>query len=754
MKATLPVSPGARANRDVISWIAARGFLPYEGLVDRFPFVSAMARTLSYLGRIKPLLTTSPNQIAFIWALRGTIAAGVPLLLLPVLGFGLPSHFVAVGALNTSMVDIGGSYRSRLIAMAFNSVVSPLALVLGSQAREPWWIATALMFFVAVGSGLARASGPGGIPLGLMVGVAFLIGTNVPADLPETLQSAVLYLAGGLWTIFVALIFWRIRPFKRLEQEVAAVWETTASLIAAVRAAQVRSTSVVRRRRQERMLAKSHQALREAVERARGTLGMLRVELSGPGTTTAQLMILVRAASRIGAAGVTLAEMRAGDVLHEVRQDSVDLSDASIQELESTCRAVAGSVLAGRPKFSLVSMRARLKEMISTLGATDLEVIPFTQAMRHLENTEEAIKVLFGAGYRFSETLLPPLPTENPRGYLLGALRAQLSLRSAIFRHALRVAVAAAAGTAIMIKFEVPHGIWLPMTTLVVLQPEFGGTLSRAFQRTAGTVAGAVIAGLLLAGLHGTLALEIAVIILLFAALFVQRRRYGLGVTFLTPLIVLLLATSTGDPWIDTLDRIMDTVAGAALGITAGYLLWPEWERERIPAQLARAIRANRDYMLQIFDALSGATRPSERIGELRRQAEIAAGNAEAGFQRLLSEPRIHRGRIARAFVLMTYIQRLERHLIALAAHVGSIALPDAEVRELLRPLEVVQGGIAEAIAESRMPPPCPGFDTPLGRLRSLLAQHEAAEPARAVEFLLGRIVSDTTSLHFAASTK
>ena len=65
-------------------------------------------------------------------------------------------------------------------------------------------------------------------------------------------------------------------------------------------------------------------------------------------------------------------------------------------------------------------------------------------------------------------------------------------------------------------------------------------------------MAGAVIAGLLLAGLHGTLALEIAVIILLFAALFVQRRRYGLGVTFLTPLIVLLLATSTGDPWIDS----------------------------------------------------------------------------------------------------------------------------------------------------------------------------------------------------------
>ena len=67
------------------------------------------------------------------------------MLLLPVFGFGLPSHFVAVGVLHTPMVDVDGSYRSRLSPMAFNSVISPLAPILGSQAREPWWLATALM---------------------------------------------------------------------------------------------------------------------------------------------------------------------------------------------------------------------------------------------------------------------------------------------------------------------------------------------------------------------------------------------------------------------------------------------------------------------------------------------------------------------------------------------------------------------------------------------------------------------------------
>jgi hypothetical protein len=98
----------------------------------------------------------SPNQIALVWALRGTMAAGMPLLCLPPLGLGPASHFIAIGALNTSMVDIGDSYRSRLNAMTFNSLISPLALVLGSQAREPWWLASVMMFFVALGSGLAR----------------------------------------------------------------------------------------------------------------------------------------------------------------------------------------------------------------------------------------------------------------------------------------------------------------------------------------------------------------------------------------------------------------------------------------------------------------------------------------------------------------------------------------------------------------------------------------------------------------------
>jgi uncharacterized membrane protein YccC len=696
---------------------------------------------------------SSPNQIALVWALRGTIAAGLPLLILPLLGLDTASRAIAVGALNTSLVDVGGSYRGRLNAMAFNAVAAPLVLLLGSQTREPWWLAAASMFFVALGSGLARSLGPSGVPLGLMFGIAFLIGTNVSSHLRVSVEFASLYALGGIWTIAVALVFWRARPFKRLEQEVAGVWEKNALFMAMIRTLQTENLSVVARRRSEQVVASSHQALREAVERARDALGTVRAEVSGPGTTTANLMILIRTASRSAAAGLALAE-----ILDRQAQDGAsprqDALESAINDLELSCRSIAATILSGKGSFSPQPVRKRLIELTTIYGPTSPEVMAFAQAGRNIEVAAEAIQLVVGAEEPLSSVLLPIWSADSSPASAFTTIRAQISFQSAIFRHASRVAVGAALGTAAVAKFDLQHGIWLPMTTLIVLQPEFGGTLSRASQRTAGTVAGAMIAGLLLAAAHGTFAINIAVVLLLTAALFVLRRRYGLGVTFLTPLIVLLLATSVGNPWTDTIDRVLDTIAGAGVGLLAGYLLWPTWERERLPAQLARAIHANRNYMVQVFGALSGDAPPPESVGEFRRQAEIATGNADVGFQRLLAEPRVQRGRISRAFALVTYIQRLERHLIALASHIGEITLPKAELHSLLSDLEKTQTNIAKAIIEDSIPESCPSFDTDLGRLRSKIMEQRVIEPSQLLDFLLSKIVNDTTSLHSAVTMR
>src|SRR3954467_4572542 len=112
--------------------ISSGGYSSRRGPCISVP-VCSMWKTLRHL---RGNLAASPNRIAFAWALRGTIATGLPLLALPALGLGPLSNFVVIGALNTSMVDVGGSYRSRLTAMALNAVISPMALLLGSLARE------------------------------------------------------------------------------------------------------------------------------------------------------------------------------------------------------------------------------------------------------------------------------------------------------------------------------------------------------------------------------------------------------------------------------------------------------------------------------------------------------------------------------------------------------------------------------------------------------------------------------------------
>jgi uncharacterized membrane protein YccC len=392
-------------------------------------------------------------------------------------------------------------------------------------------------------------------------------------------------------------------------------------------------------------------------------------------------------------------------------------------------------------------MQTRITALVALLGDTAGEVQAYAQAMRHLESAAEALDVLYGGG-RAHPRVHIGIRRPWPLADTLEVLRAHLSFRSAIFRHALRVALATAAGTAV-VRLQLAHGIWVPMATLIVLQPEFGGTIDRALQRTAGTVAGSALASVMLATLSGTVVFEPLLIALLFAAFFVLRRRYGLGVTFLTPIVVLILATADTSPWWDTFERIVDTIVGAALGLGAGYLLWPQWERERLPRLAARALRANRAYMASVLRGLSETDAPPE-LGQLRRTAEIETGNAEAAFQRLLTEPRKHRGRMAQAFALVTYLQRLERHLIALAEQIGTVSPPNDAVTALARLLEGAQDAIATAIEMDQSPGPCPSFDEVLTYLRAALTAADMHGHGEEVAFLLGRIVSDTTSLHGA----
>ena len=136
----------------------------------------------------------------------------------------------------------------------------------------------------------------------------------------------------------------------------------------------------------------------------------------------------------------------------------------------------------------------------------------------------------------------------------------------------------------------------------------------------------------------------------------------------------------------------------------------------------------------------------------LRRQAELAIANADAGFQRMLAEPAGRRAPVGAGFTLLIYLHRLCRHAIALSALLGAVAAPAEPLDSLRGLIEATLADAAQALLESRAPLPRPGFDAPLALLTAALSAAEASGPGAVAASLLGRIVSDITGLLGAAA--
>jgi hypothetical protein len=84
------------------------------------------------------------------------------------------------------------------------------------------------------------------------------------------------------------------------------------------------------------------------------SLGYVRGRVSGPGVTMAQFLILLRAASRIGAAAVTLSELSVQTEDGPVRAVVVRTQRlVAAEDLETACRGVAAVLLAGRGEVSV-----------------------------------------------------------------------------------------------------------------------------------------------------------------------------------------------------------------------------------------------------------------------------------------------------------------------------------------------------------------------------------------------------------------
>ncbi len=716
---------------------------------------------------LQSLISVDSTKIAIFNGLRTAIAVGVPLIVGVVTGHTLNGITIAVGALLVSLTDTGGPYQTKAVAMITATIGVAVSAFVGTLVGGYTWLAVPLMFLWGVGAGLAGVYGTSGTPIGLVISVAFLSAIYLPNNLAVALQVFLQNIAGGVWATVLSLFLWFLKPYQPIQDVIANCYSSLTELIIAFDEI-IKQGSVLNE--QSEHIIELEQKARDALNVARSQLTAVRLTQQGANVTGEHLLVLFEIANQMLDITIVLTQL-----LESGNQSQIDIVRTLIKDTFNQMSVVTGALVIAVKNGNAAAVETEsINNIIATLEQ-QRDKLRFMLAETHVGNVAQmaeklleyiliavdTVKCLCVGYWKIDDSKIPPLGRDaiNRVSTLFDPLRANFTFESVILRHALRVGLATAFSVIICKLFHLPHGFWVTLTVVVILKPDFGSTLQRAFQRIGGTIIGAALATVLAVTIHSKFVLLILIILMVFAAISFITVNYGFATIFITPLVVLLLnlANPNVEDWQITGIRILDTIIGGGLALVGGYLLFPSWERLRFPRQLARAITANQVYNQLVLGGY--LQRESiQAIWNARRQAELENSNTAASFQKLLSEPAKCYGSVESSMVLIIFLERFLEINTALFTKLHHLdkqyQLPDLDKFALS--IKDVLSDLANTIVEGHQPQPLPPLDRTLDKIHINLEQlverniptHKAVLDYAFVTMLLDRIVNQVAVMH------
>ncbi|MFM9926455.1 YccS family putative transporter [Variovorax sp. H27-G14] len=269
-------------------------------------------------------------------------------------------------------------------------------------------------------------------------------------------------------------------------------------------------------------------------------------------------------------------------------------------------------------------------------------------------------------------------------------VRRQLTARSPLFRHALRLSLALVAGYGVMQVIHPAQGYWILLTTLFVCQQSYGDTIARMGQRITGTALG-VVAGWALLQLFPQPLVQSVIAVAAGVLFFATRAtRYLLATASMT-LLVLMCFNQVGDSGVLLVPRLVDTAIGSVIAGLAVLLVLPHWQARRINELAAAALRGHAGYLRQIVAQYRTGARDHLDYRLARRNDHNADAALSTAVSDMFREPGYVRPRAGVALRFLIRSHTLLSYLSALGAHRS--ALPDSAQMAVLR--TAAEGAIA-----------------------------------------------------------
>ncbi len=613
---------------------------------------------------------------------RNAVGVALPLIIGVALGDAALGLTGTIGALQAAFADRPGPYRLRVVRMSATALAAAATSGIAALLAANTPGSTVLVLIVAFLAGLLVAAGPSAGQVGTAAAAAALVLGHLPQTPSGALHTALFVFAGGLGQTLLAIAGWPLGRHRPERLALAGLYRQLADL-----ARHPPHTAV-------------GPPLGEGLAAVRQTLYGFGHD---HGPSVEAYRALLDEAEQIRGELVVLAGFRER-LCDASREDAAESVRAVLDAAAEICDELAAALTrGGRMDNRLLGrLGEQPRAAMRRLEAGDLTsraaAVRVGSLAGHLRAAGHTARPGAAEG-RTSESSDEPATTQRLRDPL-ATLRANLDLRSDVFQHAVRLAVLVA-GTDLAERLAgEQRGYWVPLTVLVILRPDFATTFQRAAMRVVGTVLGLLLATVLIHAVPGGQWWHVVLITAFFFGVrFAGPGNLGLLAVSLSGLVVVLLSLAGVSPSQTVLRRGVDTAIGGALALVA-LVLWPAWQRGRVPDRMAALLDAYRAYL----DAVIDRDRAPADLQRARTAARRARSNAQASVDAARTEPVSGRGAVEVGQAVLVHTHRFVHAMLGIdAVREPLLASPGAgEVVAFLHRCAAVLTRCATALRDGR----------------------------------------------------
>ena len=579
-------------------------------------------------------------------------------ILVPALLFG---HFnylnigitVALGAMAVSITDNPGPIHHRRNGLVICALmVFAVALVTGFTLLVPWLFFIILpilcFFFSMIGVFGTRATA-----IGIAALLVMVLQTQHTFTGWAIVVNALYILAGSVWYIILSQVLYQLRPYKLMQQALGEYVMAAGNYLRVKAGFYATEVDYEDRYQQLLMIQIDVQQKQHLVAEL---LFKTRDVVKESTHTGRVLMMIFLDVNDLFERAMTSHQdyeklhhyFNETGILNEYRELITILAN-DLDEIGIALNNGRSSKYNTAIDKELLEEREHLHQLrLAVLQPTNLEgFISLRHILDSIDDIAARIRTLHHYTSYDVRLRRKKLHTPDPEDYIshepfdAQLLIENLSFRSNIFRHSLRISLAALFAYIIALFLPFGHGYWILLTVIVILKPAYSLTKKRNFERLVGTIAGTLIGALFLYLVKNDTAILITLTLLMIGAYSFIRKQYLVSVLLMTAYLMMMFHLLEPQDFKSILtDRIIDTAIGSVAALVFSYLLAPVWEHEHIQELMEPVLAHNLKYYNSTANAFTGNPVAAAATRVARRNSLVSLANLSDALNRMLNEPK------------------------------------------------------------------------------------------------------------------